>query len=230
MSPLPDAGYHASEPLVEYGTALEEASAAIILIHGRGDSARGILGLAPAIQVKGLAFLAPQARANTWYPYSFLAPLDHNEPGLSSGIEVIRHAVERVAAAGLSREKTMIVGFSQGACLAAEFVARNPARYGGLAILSGGLIGNAQLPDAPPPNDKRFDYDGDVLATPVFVGCSDIDPHIPLDRVKMTAKVFTNLGADVTTRIYPGMGHTVNDDEIDHLRAMVEGLLSQAPG
>lgn len=224
MFPLPDLEYHASQSLIEHGATLDVAQAAVILVHGRGDSASGILGLANALPNAGLAFLAPQARGSTWYPYSFLAPLQQNEPGLSSGINVIARIVEKIRTAGHGTETTAIIGFSQGACLAAEFVARNPARYGGVAILSGGLIGNREKPGVAPPDDKEFEYEGDLRGTPVYLGCSDNDPHIPLSRVQKSKEVFFGLGAEVTMEIFPGMGHSINGHEITHLRSLLDGI------
>jgi predicted esterase len=168
-----------------------------------------------------VAYLAPQAAGNTWYPYSFLAPLEHNEPGLSSGLAVLADRLAQLGDAGIPPERTLILGFSQGACLAVEFAARHARRYGGVIGLSGGLIG----PDGTP-----RDYAGSLDGTPVFLGCSDIDPHIPLARVEHSADVLALLGADVTTRLYPGMGHTINQDEIAFVRDLVQKLGSAPTG
>jgi phospholipase/carboxylesterase len=186
----------------------------------------GILGLVGLLPEQGLAFVAPQARNGTWYPYSFLAPLDQNEPGISSGVELIRSVVHEIEASGIPSSKILLLGFSQGGCLAIEFVARHARRFGGLAVLSGGLIGNGEIPGLAPPNDKRFEYEGDLEGTPVFLGCSDIDPHIPLSRFEQSAEVLERLGADVTSKVYPGMGHTIVEDEIDHVRRMVDQVLT----
>lgn len=194
------------------------------MVHGRGASAASILTLADEFAQPELAYLAPQAAGSTWYPYSFLAPLDRNEPHLSSALRLLGRVLSEVGAAGIPSEKTVLLGFSQGACLASEFAARNPRRYGGVVALSGGLIGNGQLPAVDPPVDKVFDYDGDLGRTPVFLGCSDDDAHIPLDRVERSAAAFEKLGADVTMRIYPGMDHTVNDDEIRFVRGLLADL------
>ncbi|MFT4885415.1 MAG: phospholipase/carboxylesterase, partial [Natronomonas sp.] len=156
------------------------------------------------------------AARNTWYPNSFLAPVESNEPGRSSGLQAIADAIETANEADIPTERVMLLGFSQGACLASEYVAQNPRRYGGLAVLSGGVIG---------PEGKEMDYEGDLAGTPVFLGCSDTDPHIPEERVHETAEVFEGMGAEVTTRIYEGMGHGVNEDEIDHVSEMVEDLV-----
>jgi phospholipase/carboxylesterase len=163
-----------------------------------------------------IAYLAPQAARQEWYPQSFLAPVEQNEPGRSSGLEVIGSLVADAGEAGVPCERVLVSGFSQGACLASEFVARNPVRYGGLAALSGGLIGETI---------DRADYAGDLEETPAFLGCSDVDPHIPEERVHDTAAVLDDLGSDVTTRIYEGMGHTVNEDELGHVDGMIEALL-----
>lgn len=207
---------HGEQPIRRDGTDLETASAAVILLHGRGATARSILDLGREIATDGVALLAPQAAGNEWYPNSFLAPIESNEPGLSAGLRRIGHALETLEDAGIPQNRTLVVGFSQGACLASEFVARNPDEYGGLVAFSGGLIG---------PEDTAFDYDGSLERTPAFVGCSDVDPHIPLDRVHETTAVLEDLGADVTEQIYEGMGHTVNMDEIDHASTMVRELL-----
>ncbi|WP_255194076.1 alpha/beta hydrolase [Natronobeatus ordinarius] len=206
---------HGDEPLETAGTALENASAAVVLIHGRGATARSILGMAGEFGTDGVASLAPQAAGNTWYPNSFLAPVAANEPGRTSGLEAIAGAIERANGAGIPTERVLVLGFSQGACLATEFVARNPRRYGGLVALSGGLIGDSIDPET---------YEGRLEGTPAFFGCSDVDPHIPEQRVHDSAAVLERLGADVTTRIYPGMGHGVNEDELAAVSRMVDAL------
>jgi phospholipase/carboxylesterase len=208
-------GPHQDQPVATAGTPLESATAAVILVHGRGASARSILVMAEEFDHDDVAYLAPQAARSTWYPQSFLAPVEANEPGRSSGLEVVGSLVADAVDAGVSRERVLVAGFSQGACLASEFVARNPARYGGLAALSGGLIGESI---------DRAEYAGDLEGTPAFLGCSDVDPHIPEERVHETAAVLDDLDADVTTRIYEGMDHTVNEDEIEHVDRMVGAL------
>lgn len=192
----------------------------MVMVHGRGATADSMLSLADALDIDGFAFLAPQASGNTWYPNSFLAPMPSNEPGISSGIEAISSVVARIDAAGIPPERTVLLGFSQGACLSVEYSARNASRYGGIACLSGGLIG----PDGTP-----RDYGGDYQGTPAFLGCSDIDGHIPASRVIESAEVLRRLGADVAVKLYPGMGHTVNDDEISHVRAIMRGVLAAVP-
>jgi predicted esterase len=206
---------HAGQPVRTAGTPLAEARAAVIMVHGRGASAESILTLAPAVAAPGVAFLAPQAggsQGRQWYPLSFMAPIERNEPGISSGLRVIERLLAQVGAAAIPPERTLFLGFSQGACLASEFVARHARRYGGLAVLSGALIG----PDETPRN-----YPGSLDGTPVFLGCSDVDSHIPAVRVKESAEVLQRLGGDVTMRLYPGMGHMVNEDEIAAVRAQI---------
>lgn len=204
-------GPHAGQPVLHAGEPLDHAQAAMVLLHGRGATAPDILTLAAQVNEGGFAYLAPQAAENTWYPLSFLAPLASNEPWLTSALETVSMALARVAAAGISPERTMLLGFSQGACLMLEYVARHARRYGGIAGLSGGLIG---------PEGTPRGYAGSLAGTPVFLGCSDVDPHVPARRVEETAEVLRRLGADVTMRLYPGMGHTVNDDELEAVRAI----------
>lgn len=203
---------HAQSPVVIRGEPPQQAQAALVMLHGRGDSADGILSLADALDVAGYTLLAPQASGYEWYPYSFLAPLAQNEPWLSSALKKVGSVLAQVAAMGVPAERTVLLGFSQGACLALEYVARNAQRYGGVVGLSGGLIG----PDGTP-----RDYSGTLSGTPVFLGCSDIDPHIPAARVRETAEVLERLGADVTMRLYSSLGHTVNQDEVDAVNTLL---------
>lgn len=202
-------------PALAAGTPLATARGAVLLVHGRGASAESIMTLAPELRADDLAFLAPQASGGTWYPYSFLAPLAQNEPHLSAALAAVGALVAQVEAAGIPRERIVLLGFSQGACLAAEFVARNAARYGGLIVFSGGLIG--------PPGTPR-DYQGSLAGTPVFLGCSDVDGHIPKERVLESEAVLSRMGGAVTAKLYPGMGHTVNEDELEHARTILAGL------
>ena len=223
---------HADQPLLAAGPPLAEAAGAVVLVHGRGASAQSILALAHEFDRPDLALLAPQAAGGTWYPHSFLAPIEANEPGITSGVEAVMRAVARAEAAGLPRARIVIGGFSQGACLAAEAAARHADRWGGVFALSGGLIGTGPGPsDAPPLRgmggsyaEKAFDYSGSFDGTPVFVGGSDVDPHIPLVRLQTTADVFARLGARVDLRVYPGFGHTVNPDELEAVRALLAAL------
>jgi predicted esterase len=209
-------GPHQGQPVLLAGEVLGEASAAMVMIHGRGATAQSILELAYELKQPGFVYLAPQAAGNTWYPNSFLAPIASNEPGLSSGLAVIANIFVRLVEASIPLERTIILGFSQGACLSLEFIARNARRYGGVVGLSGGLIG----PDGTPRN-----YIGSLEGTPVFLGCSDVDPHIPKERVESSAEILRKLGGDVTARLYPGMGHTVNRDEIRLVRSMMAACL-----
>jgi phospholipase/carboxylesterase len=208
-------GPHQGQQLVTTGESLDSAKFAVIMVHGRGATARGILGMANEFDTDGVAYLAPQAQRSEWYPQSFLAPVEQNEPGRSSGLQAIDDALTEVTESGIPAERTLLLGFSQGGCLATEYVARNARRYGGLAALSGGLIGESISPD---------DYEGDLEGTPAFFGCSDVDPHIPAERVHESASVFEQLGADVEKRLYEGMGHTVNQDELQYVSGLVEDL------
>jgi predicted esterase len=205
---------HAGQPVLRRGPAAAQARLAVILVHGRGDSASGILGLADGFDAPQVTWIAPQAADYTWYPSSFLAPMDRNEPGLTSALRVIGELVGMLDSEGIPAHRVVLMGFSQGACLAQEFAARHARRYHAVVGLSGGLIG--------PPGTPR-QYGGSFDGTPVFLGCSDIDPHVPVERVHESADVFARMGAQVDARIYPRMGHTVNADEID----VVRGLLSK---
>ena len=206
---------HRNAVVLTAGVPLEAADAAMILVHGRGASADDILTLAPEIDRPGFAYLAPQAAGNTWYPYSFLVPIAQNEPYLSSALAHLGAVLAHVEAAGLPPERVMLLGFSQGACLALEYACRHARRYGGLVGLSGGLIG----PDGTPRN-----YPGSLDGTPVFLGCSDVDFHIPKERVTETADVLRRLGANVAMRLYTGMGHTINEDELEAVRQLMAAL------
>lgn len=209
---------HSGQPVLTAGLPLAEAWAALILLHGRGASAASILLLAEELFHPQYAYLAPQAAGNSWYPFTFLAPVAQNEPWLSSALETVGAVIGQVEAAGIPAERIVLGGFSQGACLACEVVARTPRRFGGLIALSGGLIG--------PPGGLRA-YDGDLAGTPAFLGCSDVDPHIPQERVLESARILENLGGRVTWRLYPGLGHTVNRDEIVQARALLRAAVGQ---
>ena len=203
---------HQDQPLHTGGVPLDDAQAALVLLHGRGASAQGMLRLAGALDVPNVAHLAPQARMRSWYPQSFMAPSDQNEPELSSALDTVGTVLERVGEAGLGPERTVLLGFSQGACLATTYAAQHPQRYGGIVGLSGGLIG---------PEDAAFDHDGSLDSTPVFLGCSDEDPYIPAGRVRETADVLQDLNAEVTLRLYEHLGHTTNDDELQRVRTLL---------
>lgn len=204
---------HQGQPVLTAGLPLEDAESAMIMLHGRGAGAANILSLAASLAIQGFAFFAPEARNSTWYPNSFLAPIDSNEPGISSGLTVIGDIITRINSAGIPTERIVLLGFSQGACLTSEFAARNATRYGGLAILSGGLIG---------PDNTPRDYAGSFDNTPVFMGCSDVDFHIPAVRVTESAVILKRMGANVNVQLYPGMGHTVSDEEIAQVRLVME--------
>ena len=206
---------HAGQPVIWRGDPAN-ARRVVVLVHGRGASAESIFTLADQFEITDVAYVAPEAADHTWYPYSFLAPMDQNEPKLSSALRRLEGVVNDVMRRGFPSSRIALVGFSQGACLALEFTARHAQRYAAIVGLSGGLIG--------PPGTPR-DYAGTFAQTPLFLGCSDVDAHVPAERVHESAAVFTRLGAAVDERIYPGMGHTVNRDELDAVRA----LLSASP-
>lgn len=203
---------HAGQPVLQTGVPLDQAKAVMILVHGRGASARDILSLTTEFERDDITYLAPQAAGGTWYPYSFLAPLAQNEPYLSSALSVLGALVAQVEASGFRSDQIMFLGFSQGACLSSEFVARNAKRHGGVFVLSGGVIG---------PDGTSRDYAGSLEGTPIFLGCSDVDFHIPKERVLESAEVFRGLGAEVDVRLYPKMGHTINEDELKAVRAIM---------
>ena len=210
-------GPHQGQPLLVAGQSIAQAQAAMIMMHGRGAAAQDILALSAEFRQPSFVYLAPQAAGHSWYPNSFLAPLASNEPGLTSGLAVIADLLDRLSEQNIPAERTMILGFSQGACLSLEFAARNARRYGGLVGLSGGLIG---------PEGTPRDYPGSLEETPVFLGCSDVDPHIPRARVLESAEVLRRLGGNVTMQLYAGMGHTVNLSEFRIVRDMMTTLLA----
>jgi predicted esterase len=204
---------HAGLPVLHSGAAIDEARLVAVLLHGRGASAEDILGLAAEFAVTDVAYLAPQAAGHAWYPYSFLAPLEQNEPWLGSALNAIARILADLEGRGVPASRTVLMGFSQGACLASEFAARNARRYAAVVALSGGLIG---------PAGTTRTYPGSLAGTPVFLGCSDIDPHIPVARVHESSEVLRWLGAVVDERVYPGMGHTINADEIEAVTALLK--------
>jgi len=208
-------GPHQGQPIRTAGEALASARAAVLMLHGRGASAEDILSLAGELHQPGFAYLAPQAAENTWYPNRFLVPLADNEPWLSSALAFVGDVFSRSINAGIPSERVILLGFSQGACLTLEFAARNARRYGGVAGLSGALIG---------PDDAQRDYKGSLEHTPVFLGCSDVDVHVPKESVQHAAGILRDLGGNVTERLYPNMGHSVNQDEIMFVRGMLELL------
>lgn len=207
---------HFGQHIQAGGKELGKGTAAMIMVHGRGAGPASILELAAHFPHGDLSYLAPGAANYTWYPYSFLAPIPQNEPGISSGIFTIGRLVEQVKEAGIPSEKVFFVGFSQGACLTSEFLARHPDKYGGALIYSGGLIG---------PKGTSRNYPGSLKGTPIFLGCSDVDAHVPKWRVDESAEVFEKLEAEVTKRIYHGMPHTIIEDEILFGKELLEKRL-----
>ena len=206
-------GPHQNQPILSAGENLEEASSAMILIHGRGANAQDILSISSSLEKKeGFIFIAPQANNYTWYPHSFLAEPEYNQPGINSGLKVISDLIDHLEQNGIPKNRIYILGFSQGACLASQFVATNAGKYGGLIALSGGLIGN---------EIREEEFVGDLEGTPVFIGCSDVDPHIPIERVDKTGEILTKLNAEVVKKIYTGMGHLVNEDEIKEIQKLI---------
>ena len=201
--------------IIRAGAPIGAARAAMIMVHGRGASAQGILELRHAFDASDVAYVAPQAESGSWYPYSFMSPIARNEPDLSNALHTLSSIVDDLDREGLPAERILLLGFSQGACLALEFAARNARRFGGVIALSGGLIG---------PEGTPRDYAGSLAGTPVFLGCSDVDAHIPLARVHQSTEMMRKLGGDVTEKIYPGMGHTIIQDEVEHVRAMLNGI------
>ncbi len=207
---------HLEQPVLTTGAEVKEAHAAMLALHGRGARAEDILFVAGQLNLPELAYFAPQAAGNEWYPNRFMAPLASNEPWLSSALAFLERALAQIVAAGIPPERIILLGFSQGACLALEFAARHARRYGGLVGLSGALIG---------PDDTPRSYAGSLAGTPVFLGCSDVDPHVPKERVLQAADVLRGLGGEVTERLYPNMDHTVNQDEINSVRRMAQVLM-----
>lgn len=209
---------HQGQPVYTAGTPLEDSSIAVVMVHGRGASAADILSLAGEIEQPGITFLAPEAAGSQWYPYRFIEPVQRNEPWLSSALNLLEQIMSHLEENGIPAEKTVLLGFSQGACLAIEYAVRHPRRYGGVVVLSGGLIGA---------DDELGPYEGSFDGTPIFFGCSDVDPHIPADRVGVSADAVQKMGAQATMRLYPGMGHLVNQDEINFVRSMLEQLSNE---
>jgi phospholipase/carboxylesterase len=211
-------GPHQGQPVLLAGEPIDRAKAAMVMMHGRGASAKDILELVSDLKQPGFAYLAPQAAGNAWYPNSFLAPIESNEPALTSALFTIENILAQLGEAAIPIERTIILGFSQGACLSLEFVARNASRYGGVVGLSGGLIG----PDGTP-----RDYTGSLAGTPIFLGCSDKDPYVPKERVEFSASIMQKLGGDVTAKLYPNLAHAVNTDELRFVRAMMVALTTE---
>jgi predicted esterase len=203
---------HAGQRVVHRGAGWPTARLAVILLHGRGGAPEDVLALADEWSLSDIAYLAPAAAGHTWYPESFLAPIDRNEPWLTSALRTVERVLAEIASHDVPAERVAILGFSQGGCLGLEFAARHARRYRAVVGLSAGVIG--------PPETPRV-YRGSLTGTPVFLGCSDVDPHIPLSRVRESADVFRRLGGIVDERIYPGMGHGVNRDEVEGVKALL---------
>ena len=201
-----------TKKIITAGKKLEDASNALIMIHGRGAGAEDILAFSDYLEVKDFALLAPQATGNSWYPYSFLAAPSQNEPWLSSALRLLNDIVNDIVSKGISKENVYFLGFSQGACLTLEFVTRHATKYGGVVAFTGGLIGDKIYPE---------NYSGDFSGTPVFIGTSDPDPHVPVERVNNSAEILEKMNALVTRKIYKNMGHTINNDEIDTVNKMI---------
>lgn len=210
---------HGGQPVGQWGAPLGESPVVMIMLHGRHAAPRNILDVARVLDRPAITHLAPAAAGGAWYPYSFMADTQLNEPGLSSALATVADLIERVVAHGIPTRHIMLLGFSQGACLTGEVAVRNARRYGGVVMYTGGLIG---------PPGTTWDHGGDFGGTPVFMGCSDVDSHVPLDRVEESADVFTRMGASVDKRIYPGMGHLVNDEEIAVVQRMMDEVLESA--
>lgn len=206
---------HEGQPVLEAGKPLGEAPVAVIMVHGRNAGPENILDLVLRLARSEVTYLAPAAANRSWYPYSFMAEIASNEPGISSGIAVLASLVARVEAAGIPRDHVVVLGFSQGACLATEFAVRHASRFGGVVAFSGGAIG---------PPGTTWDESGRFDGTPVFFGCSDVDSHVPASRVIESAELCARMGASVTKRIYPGMGHLVNDDEIAWAQGLIDSV------
>jgi len=203
------------------GASLDSAKGGLIAIHGRGAGAEDIMALAREVAPPVVTILAPQAAGNTWYPYRFLEPTERNEPYLSSALRIVADLIAQLGEQGIPAERVALLGFSQGACLALEAAARNAQRYAGVIGFSGGLIG---------PPGTSFDMPGTLEGTPVFIGSSDVDPHIPKERVEESAAAFERLRAAVDVRLYPGMGHTVNRDELEAARSILDGAFGPERG
>lgn len=200
--------------VVQAGEPLAKARAAMILLHGRGATAEDIMTVASEVQAPGWTYFAPQAADNAWYPNPFTAPIEENEPYLSAALDMMSRLVERVETS-VPAQRVILLGFSQGACLMLEWAARHARRYGAIAGLSGGMIG---------PEGTARDYHGEFDQTPVFLGCSDVDPYIQKHRVIEAAEVFNRMGANVELRLYPGMGHLVSEPEIAILKGLVAAI------
>ena len=206
---------HLDAAITRLGAPLDEARSAIIMLHGRGSSAGDILSLASYFSGNGVVFLAPEATGNSWYPHWFMSKLEDNQPNLDSAIMLIKRLLGDLTSVGISSEHILLMGFSQGACLVSEFAIRNAQRFGGIAVLSGGLMG---------PEGTTWENPGSLEGTPIYIGCSDVDPFIPLQRVLETEEVMQQSGGQVTLEIFPGMGHLVSQEELEAVSRMIRWL------
>jgi phospholipase/carboxylesterase len=207
-----NSGPHFKQAILTAGTPVADSKGVLILLHGRGASAEDIIGLGDQIAPAGWAMIAPQAANHTWYPYSFLAPREENEPYLTSALSRVAFALDTALSAGIEAKKVVVAGFSQGACLATEFVGRNPLRYGGLVAFTGGLIGSADVP---------LTLSGDLAGTPVLLSSGDPDPHVPWSRVQQSGDLLRQINASVSLRRYPGRPHTIGEEELQIAREML---------
>src|SRR6185503_1390810 len=210
---------HGGQPVAEAGAPLGKAPVVVIMVHGRNAGPANILDLVPRLGRPGLTYLAPAAAGRTWYPLSFMAEIEKNEPGLSSALAMLESLVARVESAGVPRSRIVLLGFSQGACLTSEFAVRHASRFGALVIFTGGLIG---------PPGTTWNYSGDFAGTPILMGSGDPDSHVPVSRVHESAAVFARMGATVTKKIYPGRGHYVGEDEIEMATALIDQVVASA--
>ena len=210
--------HHETLPIIQAGTPIEQATGVLILLHGRGGSAEDMIGLGRALTSDRLALLAPQAPGQTWYPYSFLAPRQQNEPYLSSALKQVEAALAKATSAGLAISQIALCGFSQGACLATEFVARHPQRYAGLLAFTGGLIG---------PLEEPISLTGDLAGTPVLLSSGDPDPHVPWKRVQQSGELLTGIGGQVMLQRFPGRPHTILPEEIEQGKKLLSISLDQ---
>jgi predicted esterase len=208
---------HKGQPVAARGKPLAESRGVVLMMHGRERDTDDILSVAERIGDPNFAYLAPAAKDNSWYPYPFLEPIEKNEPYLSDALEVCDDLINELLGKGIVKRRIVLAGFSQGACLIAEYAVRHADRYGGILLFTGGLIG---------PPGTRWDYGGSFDGTPVFLGTSDVDEFVPEERVRESARVFESMGAEVTLRVYPGMDHVVNDDEIVVARKILERVAS----
>jgi len=207
---------HRNSPVLHRGVSLADAAGVVILLHGRGGSAEDILSLAGEFDVPQLAYLAPEASGNSWYPFSFLSPIAKNEPWLTSALHKIQNTIQSMETAGITLDRVVLCGFSQGACLATEYVARHARRYGGLIAFTGALVG---------PPDADLSHSGDLAGTPVFFGSGDPDPHVPWNRVQQSAEILAEMGASVTLKRYPGRPHTITHEEIEFAKGLIREVL-----